>query len=659
MTSPETGQARDVIDECVHISRRLGSDPSLVLHGGGNTSIKAPWVDITGTVVDALYVKGSGWDLADIEPAGFAPLPLARMLALLDLEQLSDTEMMRELAAARLDPAAPQPSVEALLHAFIPYASVLHSHADTILALTNLADGEQRVREVFGDRVVCVPYVMPGFELAREVKVCWPQPMHDDVIGMVLMNHGLFTFGDTADEAYERHVTLISAVERYLDDLPGAGHNALITANTDSTTVSQGCALRLAKLRKLVSDAAGTPLIVTRDHTPATMSFVSRPDLADIANRGPITPDHVIRTKRVPLVGTDVAEYVASYIGYFDEHSPQARTPVKMLDPAPRVVLAPHLGMLTAGQRVKDADIAADIYRHTMAVIAISQDRLGGWEPLAAKHLFDMEYWELEQAKLRLAGPPAELAGRVGFITGSASGIGRACAQALLERGAAVIGADLDQSVETSFDSAAWCGIEADLTDPAAISRALDAGVDRFGGVDIAVISAGIFGASTPIAELGSSQWRDVMAVNVDSVAETFRQLHPLLAASPTDASVVVIGSKNVAAPGIGAAAYSASKAAVTQLARVAALEWAADGIRVNVVHPDAVFDTGLWTTDLLGERAAKYDMTVEQYKRRNLLGIEVSSSTVAELVADMCGPSFAATTGAQIPIDGGNDRTV
>jgi len=625
-----------------------------VLHGGGNTSVKAPWVDITGEVVDALYVKGSGWDLATIERAGFAPLPLARLHALLHLESLSDPDMVRELSAARLDPAAPQPSVEALLHAFLPHRVVLHSHADVILTLTNTPRGEDRVRASMGDLVVVVPYVMPGFDLAREVAARWAADAREGTIGVVLMNHGLFAFGDSAEVALARHRHLIELAEAHVAAAP-----APAVAAVDPPAPRACCRIELASLRAAVSEAAGRPMILTRDASPSTMRFVSRPDLAEVATRGPVTPDHVIRTKRVPLVGRDVSAYADGYRRYYEEHRHRARTPVTMLDPAPRIVLDPELGMLAAGQRPVDAAIAADIYEHTMAIVATCEDRLDGWAPLAPHHLFDLEYWDLEQAKLRLAGPLPPLAGRVAVVTGAASGIGRACATALLARGAAVVGLDRAPAVVDALSGPGWLGLVADVTDPAAQDAALDAAVDRFGGVDIAVLAAGVFGATAPIGELERDAWREVMSVNLDAVATAFTALHPLLARSPAGGRVVLIGSKNVRAPGAGAAAYSASKAAVTQLARVAALEWARDGVTVNVVHPDAVFDTGLWTEEVLAARAASYGLSVEQYRRRNLLGVEITSDHVARLAVELCGDAFAATTGAQIPVDGGNERTL
>ncbi len=643
---------QDALAECVYGSRLIGCDHDLVLHGGGNTSVKADFVDITGEVVPALYVKGSGWDLATIEAPGFTPLPLDRLLALLQLDTLADTDMMRELAGAKLNPDAPAPSVETLLHAFLPFPAIQHSHADVIVALTNVADGEGQIRDVFGPDVVIIPYVMPGFDLAKVVAEEWPKQATESTTGMVLLNHGLFTFGATTRDAYGRHVELISRAEQFLAE------RAPEMLTTGAGLMSPA-ALVLAELRSQISELAGAPMIMSTHTDDAVAAFVERPDLASLANRGPLTPDHVIRTKRVPMIGRDVEKFGRDYTSYYERNEHRGRTELTMLDPAPRVVVDPELGLLTLGRTVKAADIAADIYRHTMPVLARSEDHLGGYVALDEGHLFDCEYWDLEQAKLRRAGDPPELAGTVAVVTGAASGIGRACASALMGRGAAVAGFDLAEDVGEAFDGPAWLGKSVDVSNAEAQVQALEAAVTRFGGVDIVVVAAGVFGESTPLANHDPEQWRQVQSVNVDAVAALFGAVHPFLACSPVGGRVVVIGSKNFPAPGPGAAAYSASKAALTQLARVAALEWAPDGIRVNTVHPDAVFDTGLWTEELLAERAAKYEMTVEEYKRRNLLSTEVTSAKVAGVVAELASDSFSATTGAQIPIDGGNERVV
>ncbi|MEO3777452.1 bifunctional aldolase/short-chain dehydrogenase [Micromonospora sp. B11E3] len=647
-SAADAPDASDPVAQLVYASRLLGADTDLVLHGGGNTSVKATVTDLTGEPVEVLHVKGSGSDLATMTASGFTALRLDRLRALLRLERLGDSDMMNELRCARLDATAPDPSVETLLHALLPHPAVLHSHADALLALTNQPKGERLVEEVYGDSVVVVPYVMPGFDLARLCAQLYPARAHAGTVGVVLLNHGLFTFGADAEEAYRRHIELVSLAEERM---------ALPRPRLAPAAPRPVDRVRLARLRREVSAAAGAPMPLSRYEDPAVRAFLDRPDLAAVATRGPLTPDHVLRTKRVPLIGTDVAGYADDYRRYVEQHRARARTALTVLDPAPRVILDPELGMLTAGRRAAEALMARDIYRHTVDVISAAE-AAGGYQALPAHDIFDLEYWELEQAKLRRGGPAPEFAGEVAVVTGAASGIGRACAEALLARGACVVALDRDPSVGAS-DGPARLGLTVDVTDAAAVDAALDAAVDRFGGVDIVVAAAGIFPASREIAGLDPADWRRTMAVNAESVTYLFSRTHPLLALAPRGGRVVVVASRNALAPGPGAVAYSASKAAVTQVARVAAMEWAADGIRVNVLHPDAVFDTGLWSTEILEARARRYGLTVAEYKRRNLLRTEITSARVGDLAATLCGETFAATTGAQITVDGGNDRVI
>ncbi|MGB8930796.1 MAG: SDR family oxidoreductase, partial [Anaeromyxobacteraceae bacterium] len=411
-------------------------------------------------------------------------------------------------------------------------------------------------------------------------------------------------------------------------------------------------------LRGAISRAAGFPALLAIHDDDRSLAFARRGDVATVSQQGPATPDHVIRTKRVPLLGRDVEGYAAAYRRYFEEHAAKAREPKTMLDPAPRVVLDPELGVGAVGRSAKDAAIVFDVYGHTMEIVERAT-LLGGWQALPSKELFDVEYWDLEQAKLRAAGRPLALAGEVALVTGAASGIGKAIVESLLSRGAAVVGLDLNPAVETLHARPDFLGVACDVTSADGLSRALDAAVRAFGGLDMLVLNAGIFPGSRRIEALGDEEWRRVLRVNLDANLALLRETQPLLALAPRGGRVVVVGSKNVAAPGPGAAAYSASKAALTQLARVAALEWGASGIRVNTLHPDAVFDTGIWTPEVLAARAKSYGMTVEQYKTKNVLRTEVRSVDVAELAAELCGPLFAKTTGAQIPVDGGNDRVI
>lgn len=648
----EAEKARDALDLRVYSSRFLGADPSLVLHGGGNTSVKICERNVLGHEEEILYVKGSGWDLATIERQGFSPVRMERLLGLARLEELSDSRMASELKSNMTDASAPAPSVEAILHALLPFPFVDHTHADAIITLTNTPHGAEYIGEVFGDRVVIVPYIMPGFALARLCAEIFPARSHPGTMGMVLLNHGLFTFGETARESYERTIELVDAAERYL-----ASHGAWNIRPHHAEPPKLDVA-RLARLRLDLSDAMGVPAIAATHQDPPVMSFLAREDLASVASRGPATPDHVIRTKRLPMLGTDVERYSREYQAYVDRNRERATRPITPLDPAPRIVLDPSIGMVTVGRTVKDVRIAEDLYRHTIAVIERAE-ALDAYQALPEEDIFDVEYWDLEQAKLRKGGSAPPLTGEVALVTGAASGIGKATVEALLEAGAAVAALDIAPAIEDSFEGPQVHAIRGDVTDDAALQDALQQTVMSFGGLDMLVLNAGIFPGGTPIAGLEQEEWERVMRVNLDANLALMRAAHPLLRLSPRGGRVVVIGSKNVPAPGPGAAAYSASKAALTQLARVAALEWGKDSITVNILHPNAVFDTGIWTEDVLAERARHYGLTVDEYKRNNVLGIEVTSRDVANLAVALCTPLFSKTTGAQIPIDGGNERVI
>ena len=641
------------LGECVYGSRLLGAESSLVLHGGGNTSVKATETDIHGDLIDVLYVKGSGWDLATIEPQGFAPLRLEAVRRLAELPSLSDIEMVNQLRLNLLDASAPNPSVEAILHASLPFIAVQHTHADAALALTNTKDGERRVRELWGESAVIVPYVMPGFDLAKACALEFDRQANSDTVAMVLMNHGVFTFGETTEQAYNKMIEVITEAEDYL--VREAGVDIKASAIAAKALSADGSALDQATLRNQLSHAAGRSMLLARTPNERANLFSARSDLGEIACRGPATPDHIIRTKQFPLIGRDVEKFVSNYHSYFERN--QSRFPgVQELDPAPRVVLDPDLGLLTAGTKIGECEIASDIYLHTIDVIEASEG-LGGFVALPETDLFEVEYWELEQAKLAKSGGSPPLSGEVALVTGSASGIGKACAESLISQGAAVIGIDLNTSSDPVGSS--LLELTADVTDRESLTAAVHAGVERFGGIDIVVAAAGIFGSSNEIADIVQSDWEATLSVNLNGVSNLLHVAHPFLTLSPQGGRVLLVGSKNVPAPGKGAAAYSASKAAVTQLGRVAALEWAQDGIVVNMIHPDGVFDTGLWSQELVEQRAANYGITADEYKRRNLLGKEITSNDIGDLVAAMCGDLFRQITGAQIPIDGGSDRVI
>lgn len=637
----------------VYTSRLLGRDKSLVLHGGGNTSVKLREKNLFGEEQDVLYVKGSGWDLETIEPAGFTPVDLAYMQRLARLEKLSDPQMVSELATHSLRAGAPAPSVETLLHALLPYKYVDHTHADAVLSVSNSPDGEKRVRDIYGERVVVIPYIMAGFDLAAYCAREFPKQATKKTVGMVLLSHGVFSFAEDARESYELMIELVSMAEKYLE-----ARNAWSISLPPAAPEGPFRREEVARLRHEVSKTAGFPMLCLCNDSPRFLAFARHPEVASLSQRGPATPDHVIRTKPVPMLGRDVKGFSEAYRAYFQRNASKAKAPKTILDVAPRMALDPELGFLAFGRTAKDTRIVEELYEHTIEVI-LRAEALGAWRALDEHHTFDIEYWDLEQAKLKKGGTAPPFAGEVVVVTGAASGIGKACAEAFLKRGAAVVGLDRNRAILDLWKRPDYLGVACDLTDGAAIDRALDQAVRRFGGADMLVLNAGIFPSSQPVQSITEANWRNAMTVNVEANLLVMQRCHALLKLAPRGGRIVVIGSKNVPAPGPGAAAYSASKAALNQLARVAALEWGKDGIRINTLHPNAVYDTALWTEEVLASRAKAYNLTVEQYKKNNLLSTEVASKDVAELAAELCGPLFAKTTGAQIPVDGGNERVV
>ena len=525
---PATGRADDrrepagdrgkqgELAERVYTSRLIGAEPQLVMHGGGNTSVKLKVTNVLGVVEDVLYVKGSGRDLKVIKEADFAPLRIEHLRALAQLEQLGDLEMARQFQLASIEPGAPAASVESILHAILPHRYVDHAHADAIVTLGNTPSGRDHLRSAYGDRVIIVPYVKPGFDLCRATARLVRDELSPTTEGIILMGHGVIAFGESAQESYERLVDLVTTAEDYLKR-----HNAweiVASSSTSSSSVGQPDALEVAELRHKVSAAAGTPLILRWHDDALARDFANRPDVPDLSQRGPETPDHLLFTKRVPMLGRDVKGFAERYRAYFHEHESRAvrEPPLRMLDPAPRVVLDPGLGLCTAGQTVALAQAAGDLYMHTVQAI-LRAEALERWKPLTAAELFEVEYWELEQAKLWRKGSPLEMAGEVALVTGAASGIGRAIAQLLLERGAAVCGIDKSDQVTETGQGLAYLGVVCDLTDEAAVRRNLDQVVRSFGGIDILVLNAGVFPPSTRVEAMSLADWRKIFAINLDS----------------------------------------------------------------------------------------------------------------------------------------------
>ncbi len=666
----------DPLDQLVHISRCIGADPSLVTTGGGNTSVKTEVLDFQGHTVSALFIKASGFDLKTAKRGHFTGLRLDDLLPLMRRDSMADGEMVDYLARCTLNPNDPRPSIETLLHAFLPFPCVAHSHADAIVALTNTNRGAEPLRDLFGDTVAVVEYLRPGFTLARLVA----QTLRDNprATGAVLMNHGLFTWGDTAREAYQRHIQIVSAAEDHIAQ-KAKGHAIFTPVAAPSLAPDQrhNAAAALAPtLRGLVSRRQ--PMLLHYDDSPEVIEFVSSTEGRHLSQIGPATPDHTLQTKIKPLwldltnpedlaasrreLSQAVENYANDYEGWYQANT-DALHP--MLDPYPRVVLAPGLGLFSTGSDPRAARTAANIYRHTIDVIKSAQ-AVGEYTSLSDQDAYNVEYWPLELYKLTLAPPQREFSRRVALVTGAASGIGEAIARRLAAEGASVAVTDVNleaaQSVAQEINDSLGCHRAAafplDVTNPEQVVQAFQSLRLTYGGLDILVSNAGIAPVGA-IHELSLRDWQRAMDINATGHFLVAREAVKLMREQAMGGSLIFIGTKNVPAPGKDFGAYSASKAAEVQLARVLAIENGEFGIRVNIVNPDAIFQgSNLWSPELKEQRAKAHGITVEGledfYRQRNLLKETISGEDVAQAVLFLAGPRSAKTTGAMLPVDAG-----
>ena len=640
----------DLLKLRVYTSRLLGQDPDLVLHGGGNTSVKIKETNIFGEEEELCYVKGSGWNLGTIEEPGFSPVKVKDMLKLVELDELSDMEMVRYCRMALTNPAAPNPSVEAILHGLIPYVFVDHTHADAVVVITNTEGGEDRIKEIYGEKVMIIPYVMPGFILAKTIHEMTQGLDWDTLDGMILLNHGVFTFHDDPKIAYEKMIEIVDKAEKYLEE-----QKATLLPGEEAQPMDY---LEMAKLRRQVSESWETPVLARLDNSGPTVAFSNLSNVKEMTSIGPVAPEHVIRIKRTPMVlgddfEKDIASFESAYKAYFDEYN-KGET---LLNPAPRWAIWPGKGMVSFGPNTKTIRITEDVAQHNMKGITQGH-ALGSWVPLATHDWFDIEYWSLEQAKLKRKGAPKTFQGKVAIVTGAMGGIGKACVESLVDQGAVVAALDINPDITDRFSQTEVLGIHCDVTNKDQLIRSIEQTVGYFGGIDLLVTNAGIFPKSASIENMDSDLWQKSMDVNVTSHQQLLQLCIPYLELG-FDPAVVIIASKNVPAPGPGASAYSVAKAGLTQLGRIAAMELGGKGIRVNIIHPNAVYDTAIWTDEILEARAKHYGLSVQEYKTKNFLKVEVTSRDVADLAVSMLGPTFSKITGAQVPIDGGNDRVI
>ncbi|MGZ3400282.1 MAG: bifunctional aldolase/short-chain dehydrogenase [Caulobacteraceae bacterium] len=646
----EKGVAEDLALR-VYTSRLLGQDPTLVQHGGGNTSLKTTVADSLGRPVKVLCVKGSGWDLGDIEPPG---LPACRMEPLLELRRLnslSDEAMVAAQRTSLMDPGAPNPSVEALLHAWVSPRYVDHSHSNAILALADQPDGEAICRDLYGDRLSIAPYCMPGFALAQLAASTFDARPQAE--GMVLLKHGLFTWGEDARASYERHVEFADMAERKL----AAGRRTVVQVSRSAVSAAEIAPVIRGALARL-----GKGMVLDRRSTEEVLAFAASPDLDRLAQAGPATPDHVIRIKPWPLVlpepGPGFAEaaeaaaqaYAERYRAYFERNNARIEPKKTMLDVQPRVVLVPGVGLFGAGASKKDAAIAADIYETNIKVIGAAEG-VGRFESITEFDIFEMEYWSLEQAKLGKA-KEKPLARKVVAVTGAGSGIGAAIARAFAAEGAEVACLDLDpEAAARAAKAVKGLAVTCDVTSDASVAAAFDQIVQAYGGLDVLVSNAGA-AFSGRIGEVSDAVLRQSFELNFFGHQRAAQAAVRIFEAQKTGGALLFNASKQALNPGPDFGPYGLPKAATLALMRQYAIDYGRSGVRANAVNADRI-RTGLLTDEMIRTRSAARGLSEHDYMAGNLLGQEVTAEDVAQAFVSLA--LAQKTTGAVLTVDGGN----
>jgi rhamnose utilization protein RhaD (predicted bifunctional aldolase and dehydrogenase)/NAD(P)-dependent dehydrogenase (short-subunit alcohol dehydrogenase family) len=659
----EKGVAADLALR-VYSTRLLGGDPRLVLHGGGNTSVKMRMTDLVGDEWDVLCVKGSGWDMAAIEPRGLPAVKLAPLLKARNLATLSDEDMVTLQRANLIDPSSPNPSVEALLHAFLPARFVDHTHSTAILALVDQAESRRFCDEAFGEALGFVRYVMPGFDLAREAAAVFDA--NPSVEGLVLDKHGIFTFGETARDSYDRMIRYVSIAEDYV--ARGARPRPVTVHLPDRLASRNDIAPMLRGAIAINRGEGAFDRMVSEFRSDASiLAFVNRSDLDDLAGRGVSTPDLSIRIKTGPmvlpppdaadlqryraLIDERVAAYAAAYSSYFETNV--ARTgPRIMLDPMPRLTLVPGLGLFGHGRTMREARIAADLGEMWIETVRDAQ-RIGEFQPVGRADLFDLEYWPLEQAKLAGA-KQLPFGGQVVLVTGGAGTIGAATAMAFASNGANVVVADLDGEAAVRIAGgigADALGVACDVTDPASVAAAYEAAIERFGGIDIVVSNAGAAWEGA-IAEIDDALLRRSFELNFFSHQTVARQAVQIMKQQRTGGVLLFNASKQAVNPGARFGSYGLPKAATLFLSRQYALEHGADGIRVGAVNADRI-RSGLLNETMIADRSRSRGVSESDYMAGNLLSMEVRAKDVAQAFLHQA--LAERTTAGVTTVDGGN----
>jgi rhamnulose-1-phosphate aldolase/alcohol dehydrogenase len=671
--SDKEARGMEGLDILVYASRLIGLDSNLVVWGGGNSSVKAKGIDHTGRPVRVLWMKGSGSDMRTIVHRQFTPLRLDDLLPLMKREAMTDDEMVAYQSKSVLEPGAPKPSIETLLHAFLPPTHIYHTHADAICTLTDTPNSRELIEAVYGKTITVIPYLRPGFLLSKRTGEAYAKI--PGLRAIILDKHGLITWGESAKEAYLETIRMITEAERFIGRHRSRPH----ARPTVSKETRRAVAAAIAPALRGEVGRNKRMVLLYDDHS-AVLRFVNRPKAGTLSRIGPFTPDHLMHTKPWPLfiemngsgrtdpekiiaaIPKGIEQYRKRYLQYFNKH----KTPgVTMLDPNPRVVLIPGVGMFTTGKDRRAGRITRDIYLHTLGVIQDSA-AVSSYVSLSPRALCDFEYWPMENFKLTLLPPEKELSRRIALVTGAAGGIGRAVAERLAAEGAMVILTDIDSektrmaadAINQKAGERNAVAVRMDVTRESSVRKAFREAVLVYGGLDILVSNAGI-AKSSPVERLPLSDWERSIAVNATGHFLVCREAVRIFKEQGLGGNIVVVTTKNVLAPGRDFGAYSASKAAQAQLSRILAIEGAEDKIRVNMVSPDGVFqESGLWSKEIRAERAKAHGIPIGKledfYAQRNLLKSKIFPSDVADAVLFFASDRSAKTTGAILPVDGG-----
>jgi rhamnulose-1-phosphate aldolase/alcohol dehydrogenase len=664
------------LDLLVYASRLIGAETSLVVWGGGNTSIKRSERDYRGREVSVLRVKGSGSDLKSIQPRDFPGVRMEDILALLEREDMGDQEMVGYLARALMEPGSPRPSIETLLHGFLPANAVIHTHADAIVSLTNNDRCREVLQQVYGGEVVALPYRRPGFRISREVADTFRA--NPKARAILLEKHGTICWGTTVKEAYLATIELISRAEGAIADRSkGRVRFGGLAVQAPAPDQRRRVALAVAPwLRGILG--RDRRVVMAFDDSAEVLEFAGSREARALSSIGPATPDHTIYTKRLPCfvpvdrpadpeavkaaLTSSVNGFVGEYTAYVKAHDAGGAGPS---DPFPRVIVIAGLGMFTTGKDRRTAAIVSDIYHHTISVLGAAT-AFGRYVSLSARDAYDVEYWPLELYKLAQAPPEKELSRRIALVTGGASGIGRAAALRLGAEGCHVVIGDLDAAgarkvadeVVAAAGAGRAIGLGMDVSSEASVRAAFEEAVLAYGGLDVVISNAGI-AHSAPVDQMELADWERSFAVNSTGHFLVAREGMRILKSQGLGGAFVFVATKNVMSPGKDFSAYSAAKAAEAQLAKVLALEGGPYGIRSNIVNPDAVFrDSRLWSEEVRRERARAQGISVDEledfYRKRNILARPILPEDVAEAVLFLASDRSAKTTGCTLTVDGG-----